>query len=155
MEELPDPVPPAPRVVGVDEYATRKDRAYGTVLVDAETRRPVDLLPDREASSLAAWLAERPGVEVVCRDRAPFFAEGATAGAPQAVQVADRWHLWHNLSEAAERAVARHRQCLCASTPFSVNEVKTHSSSTEEAVDPWPRGTRSRRCVDDLQALAV
>ncbi|MET7313514.1 ISL3 family transposase [Streptomyces sp. NPDC005134] len=86
VEALPDPEPPVPRVVGVDEYATRKGRFYGTVLVDVETRRPVDLLPDREASSLATWLAERPSIEVVCRDRAPFFAEGATVGAPQAVQ---------------------------------------------------------------------
>ncbi|WP_204162989.1 ISL3 family transposase [Streptomyces sp. CS131] len=112
VKALPDPEVPAPRVVGVDEYATRKGRHYGTVLVDVESWRPVDLLPDREAPSLAAWLAKRPGVEAVCRDRAPFFAEGATAGAPQAVQVADRWHLWHNLSEAAERCVADHRGCL-------------------------------------------
>ncbi|MDC0772496.1 ISL3 family transposase [Streptomyces sp. HD] len=82
LDALPEPEAPAPRVVGVDEYATRKGRVYGTVLVDVETRRPVDLLPDREASSLARWLAKRPGIEVVCRDRAPFFAEGATAGAP-------------------------------------------------------------------------
>ncbi|MFC9752086.1 transposase [Streptomyces sp. NPDC056921] len=85
VDVLPEPEVPAPRVVGVDEYATRKGRHYGTVLVDIETRRPVGLLPDREAPSLASRLADRPGIEVICRDRAPFFAEGAIAGAPQAV----------------------------------------------------------------------
>ncbi|WP_443072627.1 ISL3 family transposase [Streptomyces sp. NBC_01439] len=110
VEALPDPDVPAPRAVGVDEYATREGRHYGTVLVDVESRRPVDLLPDREASSLAAWLAKRSGIEVVRRDRAPFFAEGATAGAPQVVQVVDRWHLWHNLRghRFADRTRANH-----------------------------------------------
>ncbi|MEU7011478.1 transposase [Streptomyces sp. NPDC046332] len=121
------------RGVGVDEYATRKSRHYGTVLVDVETRRPVDLLPDRESSSLAAWLAQRPGIEVVCGARAPFFAEGATVGAPQAVQVADRWHLWHNVSEAAERSVTQHHQCL-----------RTHSAFVRSS-RPMP-DTTSRQC---------
>ncbi|MFG2212788.1 ISL3 family transposase [Streptomyces sp. NPDC048638] len=135
---LPEPDLPAPRVVGADEYATRKGRVYGTVLVDVESRRPVDLLPDREASSLAQWLAKRPGIEVVCRDRAPFFAEGAKAGAPQAVQVADRWHLWNNLGEAAERAVARHRQCLRVLGPEPVKEeVDEPAPSEETSASPW------------------
>ncbi|MEU2304114.1 transposase [Streptomyces misionensis] len=116
-DALPEPEIPAPRAVGVDECGTRKGRHYSSALVDIETRRPVDLLPDRETSSLAALLADRPGIEFVCRDRAPFFAEGASVGVPQAVQVADRWHLWHNLSEAAERAVAQHRRCLRALVP--------------------------------------
>ncbi|MFF1350502.1 ISL3 family transposase [Streptomyces sp. NPDC058322] len=82
VDAMPDPQPSSPRVVGIDEYAMRKGRIYGTVLVDVETRRPVDLLPDREAGTVAAWLSACPGVEVVCRDRAPFFAEVPAPGLP-------------------------------------------------------------------------
>ncbi|WP_053758315.1 ISL3 family transposase [Streptomyces sp. AS58] len=143
VDALPEPEVPAPRVVGVDEYATRKGRHYGTVLVDVETRRPVDLLPDRESSSLAAWLAQRPGIEVVCRDRAPFFAEGATVGAPHTVQVADRWHLWHNLSEAAERSISQHRQCLRLLVSEMPEPPEPEPGPAEKpSGSPWPTGHR-------------
>ena len=101
------PVPPV-RVLGVDDFAFRRGRSYGTILVDLERRRPIDLLPDRESESLAKWLATHPEVETISRDRSRAYAEGATSGAPNAVQIADRWHLLKNLGEYLERLLLRH-----------------------------------------------
>ena len=94
--------PPAPRVIGIDDWAYRKGRRYGTIVVDLERGGPVDLLEDRLAETVAAWLRAHPEVTVVARDRADAYASGVTQGAPDAVQVADRWHLLKNLREAVE-----------------------------------------------------
>jgi transposase len=103
------PPPPTPRVLAVDDWAWRRGQTYGTILVDLERNRVVDLLPDRETGTLSAWLRRHGGIEVVARDRAGAYADAVRQGAPEAQQVADRWHLFRNLGEALQGGVDRHR----------------------------------------------
>ncbi|MCB8878069.1 ISL3 family transposase [Acidisoma silvae] len=106
-----------PRVLGVDDWAWRRGRRYGTILVDLEQNKVVDLLPDRHSETLACWLRDNPGVEVVARDRAGAYADGIRQGAPSAIQVSDRLHILRNLSDAFLALIDRHSGVLSASLP--------------------------------------
>ena len=116
-----------PRVLGVDDWAFRKGKNYGTILVDLEKKCVIDLLPDRESQTLKQWLDEHPGVEVISRDRAGAYALAATQGAPQAIQVADRWHLLKNLGETMQRVLETQRSAM-----------KQASDSVTQAISPPP-----------------
>jgi transposase len=114
VRRLPLPVRATPTVLGVDDGAYRKRQTYGTIRIDVERHHPVALLPDRDAGTLAPWLRAHPGVEIIARDRANADADGARPGAPEAIQVADRFHLLQHVAEALEQVCRAHGPVLTA-----------------------------------------
>lgn len=124
-EDEPPATTTTPRVLSVDDFAFRKGRTYGTILVDLERHSVVDLLPDRSAKSLADWLERHPGVEVISRDRGGEYAEGGKRGAPDAIQVADRFHLIKNLKDVLLRVLKRHSKLLEERVPAPGSSQKT------------------------------
>lgn len=114
------------QVIGIDDWAFKRRESYGTLIVDLERRRPIELLPDRTAESVAAWLKQHPEIQIVTRDRSTEFARGITMGAPQATQIADRWHLLKNLTELLERILSNLRSEL--------SQLPVHVSAPNEPV---------------------
>lgn len=150
IRRTPLPTPSPARVLGVDDWAKRKGRNYGTALVDLEEHRLIELLPDRETETLSRWLQEHPGAEVISRDRSERYAVGGRQGAPVATHVADRWHLLCNWREAAERVFDRHR-----------SQVKQVILPKPEPVDKLPSAVlpaktvnRRRKSLEEKRARA-
>ncbi len=138
----PEEQVPTPRILGVDDFSFCKRKTYGTILLDLERRVPIDILPDREAATLEKWLKAHEGVEIISRDRGGPYAEGARLGAPEAQQVADRWHLLANLSEALKTLFASKQAQLKA---LVKKPPETFSAEEEKQLPAWYKGQTERK----------
>uniref|UniRef100_UPI002F911FBA ISL3 family transposase n=1 Tax=Streptomyces sp. NBC_01562 TaxID=2975879 RepID=UPI002F911FBA len=150
------PLPPweTPRVLGVDDFALYGD-TYGTLLVDATTRLPLTLWEGRDSEQLTGWLREHPGVEVACRDGSLAYRHGLTVGAPDAVQVSDRFHLWQGLSRRVQDIASAHRSCLPAALPpVSATDPALVEESGENTAADTRAGRHARRLFEAVQALS-
>ncbi|GHO48505.1 hypothetical protein KSX_66680 [Ktedonospora formicarum] len=126
--DLPDLPPGSILYLGIEDFSFRRGYRFGTILVNLENRRVVDLLPDREADSSAAWMHQHPDLMAVSRDRGGAYASAAAQAAPQAIQCADRFHLLKNLREALEGLLARH---------LATQEKQETQTILEEQVPKW------------------
>jgi transposase len=138
LHQTPNPPVPFVRVLGIDDWAYKKGRQYGTLLVDLELHRPIDLLPDRTTETLATWLNAHPEVEIVTRDRSSEYIAGVIQGAAQAIQVADRWHLLHNLGEALHRMFIRHTKTLRTAAQMAHEQLLGQATLPPDPVEAPP-----------------
>lgn len=143
---------PTPRVLGLDDFALRKGRTYGTILCDLETGKPIDILIGRTKQPVLEWLKNHPGIEIAARDRASSYADALSAGAPEAIQVADRFHLVRNVSDALKEVVDRQSWALPEPAPLPVSVC-----DPEPEPDPAPQPSPEKRVtwVEQKRAAAA
>jgi len=149
LQKLPLPNFSTPKVLGVDDFAFRKGHHYGTILVDLETHQPIALLADRKAETLVEWLRAHPGIEVLSRDRSKTYKSAMTEGAPEAIQVADRFHLVKNLSETLEQAFSSYRSELKAAEQSQ--HQATVTGAPEETVLAVAKPTAREKVQQQIQ----
>jgi transposase len=125
------PVASSPRVVGIDDWSWKRRLRYGTLICDLENSKPIDVLPDREVKTVSAWFENHPSVEIVSRDRSSEYAAAIRKGAPQAIQVADRWHMGKNLAESVSTLLAR-----CRAEIRRALQVQTTPEQEREETEP-------------------
>jgi transposase len=154
VKSAPDEVDPRPRYIGVDDWAMRKGQRYGTIIIDLERSRVIELLPGRDGVALKTWLEKHPGVEVITRDRWAAFAQAAAEAAPQARQVADRWHLLKNLREAIERLLARVSSDVHAALGEAPRSAGSGSLSPVPPPEVEPDATEPPGAAPDRQPLS-
>jgi transposase len=149
--KIPLPALAVPRVLGIDDFALRRGMVYATVLIDAETGRRVDVVPGRTTDAAEAWLRDHPGAEVLCRDGSGAYGEAARRALPSAVQVSDRWHLWHLLAEAARKEVLAHCACWAKGTPMQEGKrAETTRERWQQVHDLRSKGAGLLECARRL-----
>jgi len=155
IRKTPTPPFPDPRVVGIDDWAWRKGQRYGTMVCDLERNQVIELLPDREAGTVANWLSQYPGIEIIARDRARFYAEGASRGAPQARQVVDRWHLLRNLGDALQAIADKYRRDIGMAWKRAQPQQSTALQVVAPAPDSRRRNNQAAReeCYQEIKRL--
>jgi transposase len=161
VRAMPDPDIGQVTVLGVDDWAKRRGQSYASVLVDMDGHRIIDILPDRESGTFADWLRAHPGVQIICRDRAGAYALGGREGAPDAQQVADRWHMWDDLGEYVKKTVAAHHGCVKehyavlkqTAVQQAPDPQRTADQATAEHAENRSRVVRARQHYEQVQTL--